>query len=811
MPILKTPLFSRDFLSLGKRFAAFSVASSIIRDLNRIRQTSPLVHNVTNYVAMQPIANMLLALGAAPLMAHAPEELEEISKISQALVLNIGTLDNSWLHTMHQAQNWAAKKAMPIILDPVGAGASRYRTQAVLSLLKGGITVLRGNASEIMALVDKSVVTKGVEATVDSLTAQQAAEYIAKQYACVTVVSGATDLIVDAQRRFRVHKPPFSLLTKVTAMGCSATAMIGAFAAINQDYTAAAVHAMTVLGVAGEKAMQHATGPGTFFPKLLDTLYGFTTKELEQQLTVTEKSTGTTFTTEIALPPRLAKSALSLSAQSQKKPKMDYSLYLVADCSLCSPDLLPKLIEQVAVHGVSCVQLRGKTLTHDQMIAVGEKILAILNPLNIPLIVNDAIAVAKKLNAAGVHLGQKDSPVAVARKELGEHKIIGLSIENEEQALQHAAADVDYFGVGPIFATPTKPDAAPPIGLNKLKAIRAMMADKPLVAIGGINRSNITSVMQCGIDGAAVVSAILAAKDQVAATQELRHSISTVRQKLSYRCVVTIAGSDSSGGAGIQADLKTISATGGYAASVITALTAQNTVGVMGIHEIPAAFVGAQIDSIFQDLTFSAVKIGMVHTAAIIAVVADRLKKWHPKNVVLDPVMVAKSGNKLITDDALKTLKEQLLPLAFLITPNLPEAETLLQHPITSKKAMEEAAQALAMAYHTNVLIKGGHLTGTQCDDVLFDYATKKIHWFSASRIISNNTHGTGCTFSAAIASYLAQGDHLSEAIANAKKYLTIALEEGKNYRVGQGHGPVHHFASLWPQEKLAIDLTAPK
>jgi hydroxymethylpyrimidine/phosphomethylpyrimidine kinase len=257
---------------------------------------------------------------------------------------------------------------------------------------------------------------------------------------------------------------------------------------------------------------------------------------------------------------------------------------------------------------------------------------------------------------------------------------------------------------------------------------------------------------------------------------------------------LTIAGSDSSGGAGIQADIKAISATGGYAASVITALTAQNTVGVDGIFAVPAEFVSLQLDSVFSDINFLAIKIGMLYSPQIIFAVAERLKKWHAKNVVLDPVMVAKSGHKLITDEALTALKEKIFPLAYLITPNLKEAEVLLHSSITTHEQMEKAAQELAEIYHTNILVKGGHLTSAHADDVLFCYASKKIHWFSRSRIISKNTHGTGCTFSAAIASYLAQGNDLFNAITKAKDYLTTALTMGSRYTLGKGHGPIGHF-----------------
>lgn len=761
-------------------------SQAIFSDISLIRKNNPLIHNITNYVAMPAIANMLLAIGASPLMAHARDELSDLSNITKALVLNIGTLDREWLHAMQYAQNLANQKSIPIILDPVGAGASQYRTQATLSLLSSGVTILRGNASEILALADQCVITKGVDANIDSLMAQHAAEYIAKRYSCVVVVSGTTDIIVNSQYNYYLDKSSFSFFTKTTAMGCAATGIIGAFAAVNKNYFTSALHAMATFGIAGEKAMQHSGGPGTFYVKLLDALYQLTKNDLEQYLNVTNQKL-TTVTTKIALMTKY------FSIVPSKKPNVDYSLYLIADCEVCNPDILPKIVEGVIVHGVTCVQLRGKKLTQQQLVKIGQKLLNILTPLKIPLIINDSIAVAKQLDAAGVHLGQNDFSIDFARKELGSNKIIGLSLENDEQAHCCANSDVDYFGVGPVFATTSKSNAAPSINIQGLRAIKSHICGKPIIAIGGINSNNVLSVLQCGVDGIATASAILNSEDPVAATKQL-HQI--VNSKRFYHCVLTIAGSDSSGGAGIQADIKTIAATGGYATSVITALTAQNTIGVSDIYDIPANFVGAQLDTIFEDINFSAVKIGMLHHTEIIEIVAAKLKAWKIKKIVLDPVMVAKSGDQLITDEALVVLKKALFPLAYLITPNICEAEILLQYSINSPEEMEHAAEELASIYHTNILIKGGHLAGEKCVDVLFCNHEKKIFWFSSSRVASKNTHGTGCTLSAAIASYLAQNNNLLDAVAKAKDYLTCTINAGSNYLVGRGHGPLYHFVN---------------
>ncbi|MFZ2315837.1 MAG: bifunctional hydroxymethylpyrimidine kinase/phosphomethylpyrimidine kinase [Gammaproteobacteria bacterium] len=262
-------------------------------------------------------------------------------------------------------------------------------------------------------------------------------------------------------------------------------------------------------------------------------------------------------------------------------------------------------------------------------------------------------------------------------------------------------------------------------------------------------------------------------------------------------CVLTIAGSDSSGGAGIQADIKTISATGCYAASVITALTAQNTLGVQAIHEIPPEFVKQQLESVFTDLNIKAVKIGMLHNEKIISVVSSALQKFKPSCVVLDPVMTSKNGCNLIDPRTIPILKEMIFPYVTLITPNLIEAELLYHRKIDTSSEQESAAIKMGIQFKVNVLIKGGHLSGQQSSDVLYLYQNKRWHWFHAQRIYSQNTHGTGCSLSSAITSYLAKGFLLKDAIDYAKKYLTKAIESGATLQIGHGCGPVDHFYFL--------------
>ena len=254
------------------------------------------------------------------------------------------------------------------------------------------------------------------------------------------------------------------------------------------------------------------------------------------------------------------------------------------------------------------------------------------------------------------------------------------------------------------------------------------------------------------------------------------------------RTALTIAGSDSSGGAGIQADIKTMMANGVYAMSAITALTAQNTTGVTGIMEATPDFLGEQVDNIFTDIRPDAVKIGMVSNAALIKNIAEKLKEYHAENIVVDPVMVATSGSKLISDEAIETLKEELLPMACVLTPNIPEAEVLSGMAIQSEEDMIAAAKYISETYSCAVLCKGGHSLN-DANDLLYRDGSYK--WFHGKRIDNPNTHGTGCTLSSAIASNLAKGFDLDTSVERAKAYISGALAAMLD--LGKGSGPMNH------------------
>ena len=259
------------------------------------------------------------------------------------------------------------------------------------------------------------------------------------------------------------------------------------------------------------------------------------------------------------------------------------------------------------------------------------------------------------------------------------------------------------------------------------------------------------------------------------------------------RTALTIAGSDSGGGAGIQADLKTFAALGVFGTSALTAITAQNTLGVTAVHQIPPEIVAAQIDAVLTDIGADAVKTGMISSSEIIRVVAAKVREHGISTLVVDPVMVATSGDRLLREDAVEALRTDLLPLATVATPNLPEAAVLIGREVSSLEGMREAARAIVDLGVRSVVVKGGHLDGDAVD-VFYDGST--FTELPARRIATTSTHGTGCTLASAIAALLARGEPLDSAISNAKVYVTAAIERA--YPIGQGHGPIHHFHRWW-------------
>ncbi|TWJ33069.1 bifunctional hydroxymethylpyrimidine kinase/phosphomethylpyrimidine kinase [Geobacter argillaceus] len=458
-------------------------------------------------------------------------------------------------------------------------------------------------------------------------------------------------------------------------------------------------------------------------------------------------------------------------------------LYLITDHG----DNLVARVEAAVRGGVRVVQFRSKTHAPEERLTLGSALARLCREQGIPFIVNDDLELACRLDADGVHLGQDDGDPRAARARLGAGKIIGVSTHNRDEALAAEAAGADYIGLGAMYPSGSK-DIEHLAGPAAVAVVKACVTI-PVVAIGGITRDNAAPIIDGGADSLAVISAVLGSADPALAAAELALLFNR-RQPFPKGSVLTVAGSDSGGGAGIQADLKTITLLGSYGASVITALTAQNTRGVTAIHGAPAAFVAGQLTTVLSDIPVDVVKTGMLFSSEIIATVARQLAAFHKRLVVVDPVMIAKGGASLIDTDAVTTLKRELLPLTYLLTPNIPEAEALTGLAIGDETGMEAAGRAIGGMGVANVLIKGGHLAGAEATDLLFD--GQEFKRFTSPRLASTNTHGTGCTLASAIATFLARGEPLPMAIARAKEFITAAIRLARP--LGSGHGPVNHF-----------------
>lgn len=469
--------------------------------------------------------------------------------------------------------------------------------------------------------------------------------------------------------------------------------------------------------------------------------------------------------------------------------KKSLKLYAITDTAWLGDRTLEQDVQSAIKGGASMIQLREKTLGYDEFLAKAISLKKICNKYDVPLIINDNIEVAIASGADGVHVGQSDMQAQNVRELLGENKIIGVTAKTIEQAKIAEQAGADYLGSGAVFGTTTKLDALPMD--MKLFSDICSSVSIPVCAIGGITKANLPELKHSGLSGVALVSTIFAADDIEKECAELTGILNKILEN-EMKKVLTIAGSDCSGGAGIQADLKTMTAHKVYGMSAITALTAQNTMGVTAISECSPEFVAQQLDAIFTDIVPDAVKIGMVASSEIIDVIAAKLLQYKAKNIVVDPVMVSTSGSKLICDDAQSALVEKLLPIGTVITPNIPEAEVLCGFEIKTEKDMVAAAKKIGENLPCAVLVKGGHLINDAMDLLYKDGIGT---WFCAKRIDNPNTHGTGCTLSSAIACNLAMGKSLETSIDEAKTYLVGALNAQLD--LGQGSGPLDHMHAI--------------
>jgi hydroxymethylpyrimidine kinase/phosphomethylpyrimidine kinase/thiamine-phosphate diphosphorylase len=475
---------------------------------------------------------------------------------------------------------------------------------------------------------------------------------------------------------------------------------------------------------------------------------------------------------------------LRLVVNKSAQPPDISGVYLITDQN----DSLLERVGQALRGGVAVLQYRAKNKERSERVAEGGALKRLCARFGTTFIVNDDLQLAEELDADGVHLGQDDGAIADARAQLGPGKIIGKSTHNLDEALSAERDGADYIGFGALYPTGSKVVSHLP-GVEGLKSIREQVKI-PIVAIGGITPANACRVIDAGADALAVISSVLSSPRPDCAVAELSLLFNRTHP-FPRGAVLSIAGSDSGGGAGIQADIKVISLLGSYAATVLTALTAQNTRGVSGIHGLPPSFVTDQLEAVLSDITIDVIKTGMLHTPAIISTLAERLgERKIIIPLVIDPVMIAKGGAALLEREAVQVFCDELLPLAYLLTPNVPEAERLLGRPIKNETDMELAAVDLHSMGAANVLVKGGHLSGRLSTDILFD--GNRCYHFSSERIFTSNTHGTGCSYASAIAALLAQGEPLLTAVERAKQFIGTAIRTARS--LGKGHSPVNHY-----------------
>ncbi|MFC5434107.1 bifunctional hydroxymethylpyrimidine kinase/phosphomethylpyrimidine kinase [Microbacterium suwonense] len=481
----------------------------------------------------------------------------------------------------------------------------------------------------------------------------------------------------------------------------------------------------------------------------------------------------------------------------------DLSLYLVTDAALCGDRGVVATVREAVAGGVAIVQLRDKDASDAQTVDLLVELSHAIAGRAL-LVVNDRLQAAvdarsRGARVDGVHLGQSDASVRAAREALGPDALIGLTA-NTPAHLDAVRAlppgTVDYVGIGVIRPTSTKPDHPPALGVAGFRTLAAL-SPVPAVAIGGIGIDDVTALREAGAAGVAVVSALCAVEDPHAAARAFRRAWRGQRPPR----VLSIAGSDPSGGAGIQADLKAIAANGGYGMAAITALTAQNTRGVRGVHVPPADFLRAQLDAVADDIEIDAVKIGMLADAEVIRTVGDWLAARRPDTVVLDPVMVSTSGDRLLDSDAEAALLD-LASHADLLTPNLDELAVLSGCRVGDWPEALAAAQQVAARTGALVLAKGGHLAGDQTPDALVG-ADGVIVEHRGARIDTTSTHGTGCSLSSALATLSARGKDWPEAVAGAREWLRESLRAAGTLDVGRGNGPVSHLAGLWQRGAL--------
>lgn len=467
-----------------------------------VREKKPLIEQITNYVTINDCANVTLAIGASPVMADGIEEVEGFTEIAGSIVINFGIIDVQPLEAMIKAGITANKNNIPIVFDPVGMGAIEYRDKAILELLENvHMSVIKGNAGEIMALAGKTGVTKGVDSLAESTDAIESAIKVANKYRCTCAVTGKVDIITDGRYVIKIENES-DILSYITGTGCMIASLVGSFLGGGNSPLISAVAGVMAMSISGEKALEREekehNGIGTYRMDVMNNIYHFCPETVKTNAKV-----------------------------QVEKIDHKFSMYLITDEKSCLGKDLYQCVEESIKGGANIVQVREKHLGTRDFYERALKIKEICHRYNVPMVINDRIDIALAVDADGVHLGQSDMPIEMAKEIIGHNKIIGISAGNLEEAQEAERNGADYIGVGAVFTTSTKEDAD---GVTKevLKEITEKTSI-PVLAIGGIKVENMDYLKGTDIDGICVISDILKSDDCRKRTEELVNKFNEIK------------------------------------------------------------------------------------------------------------------------------------------------------------------------------------------------------------------------------------------------------------------------------------------
>eukprot|EP00960_Hanusia_phi_P075041 768366-Hanusia_phi.AAC.3 len=738
--------------------------------LERLRGKAPLVQCLQTPVSMDITANVLLAVGSSPAMVCAAEETAEFMRKADALTVNMGSLNPARVLEVQAGMRFANEFQKPWVLDPVACGSTTYRTEGCVKALDYKPTVIRGNASEILALSlasstkseERKSFGRGADATDTTDEALPAAVALARRQGCVVAISGSVDRITDGRIVVEIRNG-VALMTKITGVGCSLSALVACCVASEPSCVLEATcAAFVLLGVSAE--ISRAQDPGNLRVRMMENLYNMEASFLDRSAQIKFYKVDD-MPQSVDNPMPMSNLLASLQSEIQRcfsHRMMAYLLFNEAvekDLEILMTVMQTVLNQLPSFHGngqiseTDCLHWLKVIPTWNSVVEKTNAYSAYAASLLLCSLAHTCISFCNFLqeNSASQKLQSKNLESFKSIRDMqgellkqGEQTLPSRHGLNERDCIEYCKAGANIF----------------------------------LSMLNHFSSSTISLEHQEKFD--------LLLKSKLAGVP--------VRSPKIPR-VLIIAGSDSGGGAGIQADIKACQALGAYSMTAIAALTAQNTRGVAAVEPVAPSFLRKQIEVCLEDIGADVVKTGMLASASVVEAAVSAVGRRGIVKWVVDPVMVATSGDKLVNAEAIDKIKKLLFPLAEIITPNLPEAMALLDRKIAgTAEDMLVAARDLALLGPSWVMVKGGHVEGSQViPDVLYCRSSGESHVFPAWKVHSENTHGTGCSLASSIAAGLAQGMSMVEAVTRAKMFVWDAIRASSSLTIGSGHGPLHH------------------